>query len=105
MELTLFWTDFSQRELINIYEYYREKAGVRVAKKLVKEIYDETLKLKNQPQIGQEEELLENRKQEFRYLVYKNYKIIYWINSKQNRIEIMDVFETHQQPEKIKRTK
>ncbi|HIB38485.1 type II toxin-antitoxin system RelE/ParE family toxin [Mesonia sp.] len=105
MELTLFWTDFSQRELEKIYEHYREKAGVRTAKKLIKVIYDETLKLKNQPRIGQEEELLENRKQEFRYLVYKNYKIIYWINEKERRIEINDVFDTRQNPIKIERTK
>jgi plasmid stabilization system protein ParE len=105
MELILFWTDFSQRELENIYEYYREKAGIRTAKKLVKGIYDETLKLQTQPRIGQEEELLENRKQEFRYLVYKNYKIIYWINEKERRIEINDVFDTRQNPIKIERTK
>ena len=105
MELNLFWTDFSQKELEKIYEYYRENAEVRVAKNLVNGIYNETLKLKNQPRIGQEEEFLENRKQEFRYLVYKNYKVIYWINKKENRIEINDVFDTRQNPTKIKRTK
>ena len=40
-----------------------------------------------------------------RYLVYKNYKVIYWINEKENRIEINDVFDTRQNPTKIKRTK
>lgn len=87
MELNLFWTDFAQKELEKIFEYYREKAGVRMAKKLVNGIYNETIKLKVQPKIGQEEELLKNRKQEFRYLVYKNYKIIYWINKKENRLK------------------
>ncbi|AEL25709.1 type II toxin-antitoxin system RelE/ParE family toxin [Cyclobacterium marinum] len=104
MELDLFWTDFSQKELEKIYEYYREKAGVRVAKNLVNGIFNEVLKLKIQPKIGQEEEFLKNRKQEFRYLVYKNYKVIYWINEEENRIEINDVFDTRQNPIKIKRT-
>ncbi|AKP51325.1 type II toxin-antitoxin system RelE/ParE family toxin [Cyclobacterium amurskyense] len=104
MELNLFWTDFSQKELEKIYEYYREKAGVRVAKNLVNGIYNEVLKLKIQPRIGQVEEFLKNRKQEFRYLVYKNYKVIYWINEEENRIEINDVFDTRQNPLKIKRT-
>lgn len=103
MELNLFWTDFSQKELERIYEYYREKAGVRVAKNLVNGIFNEVLKLKIQPKIGQEEEFLKNRKQEFRYLVYKNYKVIYWINEEENRIEINDVFDTRQNPIKIKR--
>jgi hypothetical protein len=52
--------------------------------------------------IGQIEELLIDREQSFRYLVHKNYKIIYWINLIKNRIEIVDVFDTRQNPEKIK---
>ncbi|CAH8289840.1 plasmid stabilization system protein ParE [Mariniflexile fucanivorans] len=105
MELKLFWTDFSQRELEKIYKYYRKKAGARIAKKLVNGIYNETLKLKSQPKIGQAEKLLDKRKQEFRYLVFKNYKIIYWINHNENRVEITDVFDTRQNPIKIERTK
>ncbi|MFV0565494.1 MAG: type II toxin-antitoxin system RelE/ParE family toxin [Flavobacteriaceae bacterium] len=82
MELKLFWTDFSQKELEKIYKYYREKAGIQIAKKLVNGIYDEALKLKIQPRIGQEEELLKDRKQEFRYLVYKNYKVFIGLTKK-----------------------
>jgi plasmid stabilization system protein ParE len=105
MELTVFWTEFSEKELESIFQYYKRKANVTVAKKIVGGIYKETLKLKQQPRIGQIEELLKQRKQEFRYLVYKNYKIIYWINESENRIEINDVFDTRQNPPKMKRTK
>ncbi|MFD0991052.1 type II toxin-antitoxin system RelE/ParE family toxin [Mariniflexile jejuense] len=105
MELKLFWTDFSQKELEKIYKYHREKAGIRIAKKLVNGIYNETLKLQRQPEIGQAEELLKNRNQRFRYLVYKNYKVIYWINKDKNRVEINDVFDTRQNPIKIERKK
>ncbi|QTD38116.1 type II toxin-antitoxin system RelE/ParE family toxin [Polaribacter batillariae] len=105
MELTIFWTEFSEKELENIFKYYKKKASVTVAKKIVNAIYEETLKLKQQPKIGQTEELLKQRKQEFRYLVYKNYKVIYWINESENRVEINDVFDTRQNPPKIKRTK
>ncbi|MBU2939548.1 type II toxin-antitoxin system RelE/ParE family toxin [Lacinutrix sp. C3R15] len=105
MELKLFWTNFSQKEIEKIYKYYREKAGSRIAKKIVIGIYNETLKLQRQPKIGQTEELLKSRKQEFRYLIYKNYKVIYWINDKENRIEISDVFDTRQNPIKIERKK
>ncbi|WP_232778376.1 type II toxin-antitoxin system RelE/ParE family toxin [Salegentibacter sediminis] len=102
--MKLYWTDFAHRELRIIYEYYREKAGIQIAKKLVEGIYNTTLKLKTQPKIGQTEDLLKSRKEEFRYLVYKSYKIIYWINNKENRIEINDVFDTRQNPIKINRT-
>ncbi|MDP2723968.1 MAG: type II toxin-antitoxin system RelE/ParE family toxin [Bacteroidales bacterium] len=105
MELKIFWTDFSHKELEKIYEYYREKAGIQIAKKLVDGIFNETLKLKKQPKIGQVEDLLKNRKEEFRYLTFKNYKIIYWMNDKENRVEIIDVFDTRQNPIKIERTK
>lgn len=105
MELTIFWTEFSEKELESIFNYYKRKANVSVAKKIIDEIYKETLTLKEQPRIGQTEELLKQRTQEFRYLVHKNYKIIYWINESENRIEINDVFDTRQNPPKLKRTK
>ena len=105
MELKIYWTEFSEKELQNIFEYHREKANYRIARKLVEGIYNETLKLKKHPEIGQIEELLQNRSQNFRYLVYKNYKIIYWINNQKKWIEINDVFDTRQNPIKIIRTK
>jgi plasmid stabilization system protein ParE len=104
MELNIFWTEFAQNELAEIYKYYRKKAGIEISKKLVKGIYNEALNLKKQPEIGQIEELLKNRKEEFRYLIHENYKLIYWINIKENQVEINDVFDTRQNPPKIKRT-
>ncbi|MCC4211661.1 type II toxin-antitoxin system RelE/ParE family toxin [Leeuwenhoekiella parthenopeia] len=105
MELKLFWTDFSQSELKKIYRYYREQAGLRIAQKIVEGILNESLKLISQPRPGQVEPLLKHRNKEFRYLIYKNYKIIYLILEEQNRIDIQDVFDTRQNPRKIERTK
>ena len=51
--------------------------------------------------MGQIEISLKTRKQEFRYLIYKNYKIIYWINYDFKRIEIVTVFDTRQNPSNI----
>ena len=103
MELKIFWTNFSQNELFKILEYHQEKAGLRVAKSIVNGIFKETNKLKKFPKIGQVEELLENRIEEFRYLVFKNYKIIYSINQIKGRVEIHDIFDTRQNPIKIER--
>lgn len=105
MELKIYWTDFSKKELQNIFKYYKENVNLKIAKSLTIGIAKETLKLKNQPEVGQIEELLIDRPNEFRYLVYKNYKIIYWINKRENRIEINDVFDSRQNPIKIERTK
>jgi plasmid stabilization system protein ParE len=92
MELKIKWTDFSKKELKKIFEYYKENASITVARKL-----------KKQPTIGQEEDLLKSDSREFRYLVYKNYKIIYLVSIENNSIEIFDVFDTRQNPIKIKR--
>jgi toxin ParE1/3/4 len=105
MGLEVYWTKFAEDELYKIFKYYQEKAGHGTAKKLVDGIYSESFKLTNQSKIGQVEDLLKNRKVEFRYLlVKKNSKIIYWINKEENRIEINDVFDVRQYPPKIKRT-
>jgi len=104
MELKIYWTDFSKKELQNIFEYYKENVNLKVAKNLTIGIAKETLKLKKHPEIGQIEELLIDRPNGFRYLVFKNYKIIYWINKSENRIEINDVFDSRQNPIKVKRT-
>lgn len=105
MGLEIFWTGFAEDELYRIFKHYQEKAGYRIAKKLVDGIHNEPSKLQIQPKIGQIEELLKDREQGFRYLIYKkNYKIIYWINKEENRVEVIDVFDVRQYPLKIRRT-
>jgi len=105
MELKIFWTDFAKAELKNNFNYLKENASLRIAKSENRKIVLETFRLKKLPEIGQIEPLLKNRGIEFRYLVHQNYKIIYWINYERKQIEIVDVFDTRQYPDKIKRTK
>jgi hypothetical protein len=50
------------------------------------------------------EELLIDRQYAYRYIVCKNYKIIYSIDYTLQLIKIADVFDTRQNPTKIKRT-
>jgi plasmid stabilization system protein ParE len=103
MELGIFWTDFAKNELRKIFVFCKNEASINIAYKLTKGIIQETLKLQHHPNIGQEEKLLKSRNQAFKYLVHKNYKIIYWINENKSRVEIVDVFDTRQNPNKIKR--
>jgi len=104
MSLFVYWTRFAEKELDNIFSYYEEKTSLSRAKKLVNKIIDKTISIENTPFIGQKELTLKNYKEDFRYLVYKSYKIIYFVNSKKNRIEISDIFDTRQNPIKIKRS-
>lgn len=103
--MKVFWTDFAKKELRNIFAYYSENTNKSVATKLVINIVNETKRLSTQPNLGQREENLKARKQAFRYLVYNNYKIIYWHNKTKNRIEINDVFDCRQDPMKLHRNK
>lgn len=73
MELKIYWTEFSEKELHRIFDYYKDKTNYRIAKKLVSGIINETYILKKHSKIGQIEELLIDREQEFRYLLHKNF--------------------------------
>lgn len=97
----IIWTNFAISELKNIFLYYRMVAGDEVADKIRKSIFNATKPLIKQPLIGQIEENLMELKQEHRYIVVGNYKIIYRLIKKD--IYIIDVFDTRQNPEKMKR--
>ncbi len=101
MDLKVYWTRFAEYKLDTIFIYHETKTGKNSAKNLINGIIDHTIGLENNPKIGQKELLLEKYSQNFRYLVFKNYKIIYWINIDKKRIEIATVFDTRQNPKKI----
>ncbi|MFH1001526.1 MAG: type II toxin-antitoxin system RelE/ParE family toxin [Bacteroidota bacterium] len=105
MGLEVYWSQLAEDKLVDIYNYYKLKASKRIAQNLINGIVDSTLDLHKNPHIGQNELLLKDRKQEFRYLLFKNYKIVYWINSDFKRIEIANVFDCRQDPIKINETK
>lgn len=52
MALEVYWTEFSERELENIFEYYKNKVSFNVAKAITEGIYNEVLKLEQQPEMG-----------------------------------------------------
>lgn len=101
MNLEVFWTRFAENKLDDIFIYYETTVNNKSAKKLVNGIIEKTIEIENNPYIGQKELLLEKYEQKFRYLVHKNYKIIYWINLGKERIEIANVFDTRQNPSKM----
>lgn len=105
MELKVFWLEFAENKLEDIYAFYSVKAGKRIAKKLINGIVDATIGIEKHPESGQIEINLQHREQEFRYLLFKNYKIVYRVNHNYNRVEIANIFDTRQNPEKINETK
>ena len=97
----ILWTDFAINQLKDIFDYHLVKASPNIAQRLVQKIIDATIILEKNPKAGKKEDLLANRPQDFRFLIIKNYKIIYWIDYKFNIINVSTVFDTRQNPDKI----
>lgn len=105
LNLKLNWTIYARGELYRIFQYYKSKSNIKTAKNKVEEISEEVLILEKFPFIGQNEELLASSDKDFRYFLYQNYKIIYYVDLEINLVEIVDIFDCRQEPLKIKRTK
>ena len=94
--MKIIWTDFAIENLKDIFHYYSIKASKKVAHKIRKQIFESTKQLAKNPESGQIELNLEKLKQNHRYLVSGNYKVIYKIS--ENKIIIADVFDARQNP-------
>ncbi|MFD1631317.1 type II toxin-antitoxin system RelE/ParE family toxin [Pseudopedobacter beijingensis] len=105
MKYRVIWSEFSEKQVDGIFEYYKENANIKVASKIIKELISSPDKLIKNPEIGAKEILLETKEAEFRYIIYTNYKIIYTIDKQNYQIKIYDVFDTRQNPVKIEREK
>ena len=95
------WSELSERQLRDIFEYYSVEANLKIARKIVNRIIDRVSILESNPLAGVKEELLNDYPEDYRYLVESNYKIIYW--KKENLITIASVFDCRQNPTKIKK--
>jgi len=101
MGIRVFWTETALNNLEDIFEYYKYKASIKVVRDLVKGIVKTTIQIQNSPTIGKREVLLANRQFEYRFIVNKNYKIIYWIDD--YYVKIAAVFDCRQNPDKIEK--
>lgn len=99
--MKIYWTFYAETKILEIEDYYIKVASARVAEKLIKGIFETVEYLIDHPLMGPIEEMLIHKKNKFRYVVHKNYKIIYWINEHKNQIEIMNIFDCRQDEQKI----
>ena len=101
MEIRIEWSEKSERQLKEIFDYYSLEASPRIARKIINGILDKVSILESNPSAGPKEELLCDYPEEFRYLVESNYKIIYW--KKENLVTIASVFDCRKNPAKIQK--
>lgn len=101
MEIRIEWSEMSEKQLKDIFDYYSIEVSPRIARKIINKIIERVSILEGNPLAGPKEELLSLYPEDFRYLVESNYKIIYW--GKENVITIASVFDCRQNPEKLKK--
>ncbi len=105
MDYIVIWSEFAEQELDKIYDYYSKEISDKIATNLVRSIIRESESLAAMPLKGQLEEDLKGRIIEYRYWIFKHYKLIYSVDNINNSIRIADVFDTRQSPSKIARKK
>ena len=72
----ILWSDFAASQLDEIFNYYSKEVSIKVAKSIIFQIRDRSKALAKNPLLGKREELLSDRKEEYKRLIVTNYKII-----------------------------
>ncbi len=104
MEYIVIWSAFSEKLIDEIFDYYEQKTkSYSIAKSIIEKILLAPNILRNNPKLGQREALLKDRNVEYRYIIESNYKLIYYIDENTKTINISDVFDTRQNPIKLRR--
>lgn len=93
------WTREAVKDLKKIYEFYVQNFSQELAQKVKNQILDKVKTLELGTELGQQEELLLKSKG-YRYLICNHNKIIYKVEK--NNAYITHVFDTRQNPEKLK---
>jgi plasmid stabilization system protein ParE len=99
--MKVLWTRFAFNSLKEIHRYYKENANKSVADNIRNNILASSSQLEIHPESGTIEELLTELKENHSFIVRGNYKIIYRIIG--DSVFITDVFDTRQDPLKIKK--
>lgn len=89
-------TDFAKRQLSDIYDYYRMQGYGKYGRSIRKEVIEKALSLRDFPDMGALEPNLLELDLGHRYVVVKNYKLIY--RHLADTIVVTDIFDTRRDP-------
>ncbi len=98
--MNVVWSAWAQRQLDEIHAWHCTAASPAVADRIVDDILAVTHLLEQFPFGGQVEPWLEHKRQGHRRVVVGNYKIVYRVH--QEEVRIVDVFDSRQDPGKMK---
>lgn len=103
MSYRIVWSNFAEFQLDKIFNFYAERVSIELARNIVFQIKDEVKRLEINPFLGEREELLMEFSKDYRYLIVGHYKLIYNVDEVGALIRLLDVFDTRQNPIKLKR--
>lgn len=95
------WTDFAIKNLQDFFDYYAFKVNKKLAHKIRKQILKSSRQLIKNPNSCPIEPNLKILNKNHRYLVCGHYKLIYRVVD--DEIIINDIFDTRQNPAKIRK--
>jgi plasmid stabilization system protein ParE len=97
------WANTAKLQLKNIYIYYKEVAGTRIAHEIIHDIQKSARLLAGFPQMAAIELLLEDLPEDYRSLVVRHhYKVVYYVDEANKKVVVVTVFDCRQNPDKLK---
>ena len=101
--MKIIWSSLAKSRLKQVYEYYAERASVKVAKNITQNILDSIRLLKKNPQLGKVEKTPKGIEsyRELRCLVEGDYKIVYRVMDMYDYIDLVTIFYTYRDPDKM----
>jgi plasmid stabilization system protein ParE len=99
--MNISWSKQAAESLRDTTAYVRKEFGIKAKQKLLDEVRSIVKQLPNNPCLGKVEPLLEEASVEYRSLVVNRLnKIVYFINTETETIEIVALWDTRREPKK-----
>ncbi|MEY4905079.1 MAG: hypothetical protein RLZZ292_2894 [Bacteroidota bacterium] len=100
-EYELSWENSTRKDILKIHAFIAKNVSVELANETVRGLYNAVEPLRNTPERFSREQSLLHRKEMFRYIKYKKYKILYSVE--RQVVHILSIFPARQNPKKLVR--
>lgn len=97
MELKIIYSKEAKLLLHEIFLLYTESVGIQTSKNFIKSLKKRIELLSSNPYLGK----IIGNNNEYRYLIFHYYLIIYKVVETENKIKILLIFDTRQNPDKL----
>jgi plasmid stabilization system protein ParE len=100
-KVQVIWSTGALVDLEVIYDFLAEKSGA-AAQRITESILDRTRQIETFPESGARQQTIKSTEKIYRYLVERDYKIIYSYQDNAEVAYIETIFDTRQDPQDLK---